>query len=152
MYFGLEARKKFKEKIKIDTESGCWVWTGPRHPKGYGHFSVHGRHFYAHRYIMEFINGPIPKDKELHHMCGRKECVNPRHLEIVTHAENMRKAVRKDSWRGENNPNAKLRDKEVRIIKTLNKKGMAIKELADVFDMPLRSAYYAVRGWQHLNP
>jgi len=151
MCFGLDARKKFKEKVKIDAESGCWVWTGSRHPKGYGHFSLYGRKFYSHRYIMEFLYGPIPVDMELHHKCGRRECVNPQHLEIVTHAENMKEAVRKRMWCGENNPNAKLKDKDVRIIKTLSKKGIPIRELAEMFGLPLRSAYYAVRGWKHLS-
>ncbi len=35
--------------------------------------------------------GPIPDDKEMDHLCMNKACVNINHLEVVTHAENMRR-------------------------------------------------------------
>ena len=65
--------------------------------------------------------------------------------------ENMKRASKSNSWSGERNPNAKLKDKEVKIIKILYKKGVPIKELAEIFNLPLRTAYYAVKGWKHLN-
>ena len=54
--------------------SGCWLWTGPCSPNGYGYF---GRTT-AHRWIYQRTVGPARE--HLHHHCGVRLCVNPRHL------------------------------------------------------------------------
>ena len=45
----------------------------------------------AHRFAYELLVGPIPDDLELDHLCRNTCCVNPEHLEAVTHLENMRR-------------------------------------------------------------
>jgi len=82
-------------------ENGCWIWTGPTDTKGYGQAPAgkRGLHKRAHRFVWEQERGPIPKGLELDHLCRVKLCVNPDHLEPVTHRENMR---RSHSWAGEN--------------------------------------------------
>jgi len=67
--------------------SGCWLWTGPVDSRGYGR---HGAPL-AHRLVYEILIGPIPNDMELDHLCRIPRCVNPSHLEPVTHAENVRR-------------------------------------------------------------
>jgi hypothetical protein len=57
------------------------------HPDGYGKYS--GRQ--AHRVVYETLAGPVPDGLELDHLCRQKACVNPQHLEPVTHRENMRR-------------------------------------------------------------
>lgn len=68
---------------KTDT---CWVWGGVIDDKGYGRFSTR----LAHRIAFEDRHGFV--DLELDHLCRNTLCVNPDHLEPVTHAENMRRA------------------------------------------------------------
>jgi len=79
---------------RVDTQiDGCWLWTGPLHRLGYGRTSVAGRIGYAHRLAYEMLVGPIPADLELDHRCRNRACVNPAHLEPVTHKVNMERSA-----------------------------------------------------------
>jgi hypothetical protein len=75
------------------SDDGCWRWLGSCDKHGYGKFSpTHGRSgVLAHRHVYELLIGPIPADFDLDHLCRVITCVNPDHLEPVTHAENMRR-------------------------------------------------------------
>lgn len=77
---------------KIDKKpSGCWEWTGGRDGAGYGRLRI-GKEFYgAHRAAYEMIRGPIPDGLSLDHLCRNPLCVNPAHLEPVTHQENVKR-------------------------------------------------------------
>ena len=79
---------------KVDASGDCWLWTGYITPLGYGTLTVRrlGRGFKAHRLVYELLVGPIPVGLELDHLCRNTRCVNPDHLEPVTHAENMRRS------------------------------------------------------------
>ncbi len=70
---------------------GCWLWTAGCNSLGYGRTSEGGRDLYAHRVVYELLIGPIPDGTELDHLCRTPACVNPRHLEPVTHRENIRR-------------------------------------------------------------
>ncbi len=87
---------------KITKQEGCWIWTGTKvkKPNGYYGHIVMGRTGSrktkkAHRVSYEHFVGPIPEGMELDHLCHNTLCINPEHLEPVTHAENMKR--RKDS-------------------------------------------------------
>ena len=69
----------------------CWLWTGGRQSKGYGGFSLHRRSVLAHRFTYERLVGPVPDGLELDHLCRVRHCVNPEHLEPVTHRVNIRR-------------------------------------------------------------
>lgn len=67
----------------------CWPWPGyVREADGYGSFAG----FLAHRYAWEYYVGPIPEGLTIDHLCGRRDCFNPYHLEPVTRAENSRRS------------------------------------------------------------
>jgi hypothetical protein len=86
---------------KVDRTDGCWYWRGHIIPLGYGQFGIGNRKLVrAHRYAYEQLIGPIPDGLELDHLCGVRHCVNPSHLEPVTHAENMRRSRKTHCKRG----------------------------------------------------
>lgn len=66
----------------------CWLWTGVRRRGGYGQF---GRSSSAYVVSYTLLVGPVPDGLELDHLCRTPACVNPAHLEPVTHAENVRR-------------------------------------------------------------
>jgi HNH endonuclease len=72
-------------------ESGCWIWIGNTNERGYGRFKFSGKTVKAHRHSYQQKHGPIPKELELDHKCRVRCCVNPAHLEAVTHQENIRR-------------------------------------------------------------
>ena len=66
--------------------TACIEWPGARTPTGYGRS---GRDGYAHREAYERAKGPIPAGLEIDHLCWNRGCVNPDHLEAVTHRVNL---------------------------------------------------------------
>lgn len=82
----------------VDRTPTCWLWTG--HTSGtyakYGMFEHRGSHVIAY----ELLVGPIPDGLEIDHTCEVKTCVNPAHLDPVTHAENMRRMAERNALAG----------------------------------------------------
>lgn len=72
----------------------CWPWTGWFNANGYAMLSFRtkqGRTRRAHRIAFELLRGPIPEGLELDHVCRNRGCVNPWHLDAVSHQENLRR-------------------------------------------------------------
>lgn len=74
---------------RVDKSGGCWLWTAYKNQDGYGQFKLGGRMQMAHRVSWEWANGSIPDGMEVDHMCHSPACVNPGHLRVVTHAQNL---------------------------------------------------------------
>lgn len=67
----------------------CWVWTAAT-TEGYGRFHLTGRTLVlAHRFSYETTVGPVPDGLDLDHVCRRRICINPAHLEPVTRQINL---------------------------------------------------------------
>ena len=80
----------FWEKVSPEPNSGCWLWTAYIDHDGYGRF-LHSRGTLAHRFSYLTFVGEIPSHLEIDHLCRVHCCVNPDHLEAVTHGDNMRR-------------------------------------------------------------
>lgn len=65
------------------------MWKGERQRDGYGTFRTASRNFRAHRVAYELARGHIPAGLQIDHLCGVRACVNPAHMEAVTHRENV---------------------------------------------------------------
>lgn len=79
-------------KIEVNLETECWEWIAYRDPEGYGRSTFEGQTM-AHRITYQALVGPIPQGKQLDHLCRVRHCVNPDHLEPVTHAINQLRGV-----------------------------------------------------------
>lgn len=84
--------QRFWDRVSADKATRCWLWTGTRDHRGYGTIRAPKlRTLRAHRIAFELFRGPIGAGLELDHLCRVRHCVNPAHLEAVTHAENVRR-------------------------------------------------------------
>lgn len=117
-----------EKRYKIDLKNGCWNYTMSIAPTtGYGQYSKYlGKGKYknvsAHQYFYEKYNGKVPVNKELDHICRNRKCVNPKHLEPVSAAENVR--------RGEK---TKLTSQKVKQIRNMYKQNTKQYTLANIF-------------------
>ncbi len=68
---------------------GCWLWDGVIHGSGYAHFFRKSAHIRAY---IELV-GLVPEGMELDHLCRNRHCVNPAHLEPVSHLENVLRGI-----------------------------------------------------------
>lgn len=86
---------RFWSRVDMSDPDGCWLWTGPVQQRGYGAFHpTRDRTLPAHVFAWEEANDPALRvaGMDVDHLCCVRLCVRPSHLELVTHAENVRRA------------------------------------------------------------
>lgn len=84
-------RDRLLAGCRIGAWNECWPWLRTTNNHGYGMISVNGLRTYAHRLAFLLYKGPFPLGTEVDHLCNTRGCVNPGHLEAVTHSENLRR-------------------------------------------------------------
>ena len=145
--------KRFWAKVDrcgptIRPELGCcWIWTGSRVPKGYGHMGFHIPDGLvmklSHRMSYELSNGAFPEHLHVLHLCDNPPCVRPEHLFLGDNFDNQRDSANKNRVAG-----AKLSLGDVRVIREYAKQprdpGWAAY-LADQFGITEKSIHRIVR-------
>jgi len=143
-------------KFIPEPNTGCWLWTGGTDSNGYGKIMLNYKVLGAHRVSWEVHHGPIPPGLYVCHKCDVPGCVNPDHLFLGTHRENMRDKMAKGRANtpfGSPHANAKLNENQVRIIKRLLSFGtVAQTDIAAAFGVNQRtvSNIKINKGWAHV--
>jgi HNH endonuclease len=127
--------QRFWPKV-LKTDS-CWIWTAHTNACGYGRI-WYGKAIETHRASWEMHFGAIPEGLCVLHKCDNPPCVNPDHLWLGTHADNMKDCARKRRIRspglcGENNPGSRLTRPEVREMRRLYAMKYTMAELSGYF-------------------
>lgn len=88
----MELTERFFNKVN-KIPGGCWEWQGCLNGGGYGLFFINKKTICAHRFSYSLAKPLAPgRANPLDHLCRNRKCVNPDHLETVTHRENMVRA------------------------------------------------------------
>lgn len=122
--------------------NGCWRWTKGRTTTGYGHFHFRGRYYQAHRLVYGLLRGPV-LTTVMDHLCRNRWCVNPLHLEPVSHAENTR--------RGDG---TRLDPQRVRQIHSLHRQGLSTRAIGRRMKVDHSTVSRIVNGhiWPEFKP
>jgi len=140
-------RKKFIEDNSTPvTESGCWIWEMCIGNDGYGKVSYKGKTYRAHRHSYEVFKDDIPEGLLVCHSCDTPSCVNPEHLFLGTHQDNIGDMVsknRSDTCGGRKNHPRELVDKIISDSKNL---GWGKRKLSKKYGIPMGTISHYIRG------
>lgn len=152
-------QKRFWAKVDTNpTPTGCWLWIGAKFACGYGQLRIQGKLRYAHRLAYELKYGSLLPGFEVCHRCDTPLCVNPAHLVLGTHADNMHDMVAKGRSTlnheiGEAHYLAKLNPDKVRHMRSLYSQGLSFGKIARIYEVDSSTARNAIlqQTWKHVD-
>lgn len=136
-------RKTLHDNFTVEpcdiSEEPCIVWTGALNTYGYGVFARGPRHarnnFFVHRLVYTLFSPDWDQSLEIDHLCRRRACFNPRHLEPVTTSENTRRGL-----------SAKLSPQKIEWARGRLAGGETRGQIADDYGVTKSALCYALRG------
>lgn len=133
----------------------CWKWNGATDSWGYGRIAVNGKNRTAHRLSYALFRGPVPSDKLVLHKCDVAHCINPAHLYIGTHADNVNDAYRRNRYPskdGSQNGRAVLREEDIPEIRKMIRNGIKYQHIASIFKVSTGAIAHVAQGisWKNL--
>ena len=158
-------QERWWEKVTKGDEDECWLFSGSIGRGGYGYFwdgesTERPKTVGAHRWSYSHFVGPIPADLDVLHRCDNPPCVNPSHLWVGTHAENMADAVEKGRFSGVDAGGRHVVSRKndwdrVREIRRRYRAGESRRDLASEYGLEYSTVRKIARGamWpEHLDP
>jgi hypothetical protein len=125
-------KDRFLEKV-VRHPDGCWKWSAFCMKNGYGLFRRADRHHLAHRVSYELFVGHLPAGMEVMHVCDNRNCVNPEHLCLGTHVDNVKDCLNKKRHAfGVRHGLAKLSEDQVRDIRAASGTQRTIAKQYDI--------------------
>jgi hypothetical protein len=94
--------KRFWDKVKIAGPDECWEWQAHIGGNSYGKLTFNRTTYSAHRFCFMLEHHEIPDGMFVMHTCDNRICVNPKHLKLGTHKDNMRDMATKGRSRNQN--------------------------------------------------
>jgi len=82
----------------VTDANGCWTWTGRLGRDGYSRPSVGGRVVSGHRLMATLVYGDLKGSAVVHHKCANRQCINPDHLQPVSHRENVAEMLQRNYY------------------------------------------------------
>ena len=150
----LTPRERFLAKVCPEPKGGCWLWRGMVVGSGYGMVRFERKMHPAHRLAWKLFRGEIAPGLVVCHKCDVRTCVNPEHLFLGTHAENMKDMQQKGrSPHGEEHSRVQTDGEEVSRIKAMLADGhMRMSEIARAFGVTHATIACIAKGktWRHV--
>lgn len=139
-------------------DSDCWYWRGSHTNLGYGVIAAAGEKR-AHRAAWVLWNGSIPEGMSVLHRCDVRCCVNPDHLFLGTHKDNMQDMTKKGRGKvpglcGDSSPVRKLDARSVSMIRQeYGAGGISQSKLAKKFGVAQATINRILtrKAWRHEN-
>lgn len=132
---------------KVEKTDNCWNWVGKLTFYGYPRLSVKDKFNTAHRYSYATFNGPIVNDLWVLHKCNNRKCVNPEHLYLGTHLNNMQDRKVAGMYRRGVNGRTKVSEEQAQLLREVYKKFLVSYEtLAKVAGVHKTAIAHIIKG------